>query len=104
MDDFETAKQFFFEGLTSLEANNLQAAKTQFARALRIIPKRVSTLNNLSAVKIRLNKFAEAGELAVKAAMNLFSAANKLVPNPKQAADSLKLSFQRYFTSVLAPP
>ena len=67
MNDFETAKQFFFQGLQSLEANNLQTAETLFARALQIMPERVSALNNLSAVKIRLNKFAEAEELARKA-------------------------------------
>jgi len=67
MNDFETAKQFFVEGLRLLEANNFQAAEMQFARSLELIPDRVSTLNNLSAIKIRLNKFAEAEELALKA-------------------------------------
>lgn len=67
MDDFETAKQFFFEGLHLLEANNLQAAEEQFARSLKLVPDRVSTLNNLSAVKIKLKQFVEAGELARKA-------------------------------------
>ena len=67
MDDFQKAKQFFVEGLQLLEANNLQAAETRFARSLELIPGRVSTLNNLSVVKIRLDKFAEAEELARKA-------------------------------------
>jgi Tfp pilus assembly protein PilF len=67
MDDLETAKQFFFEGLQFLEANDFQAAEMQFARSLELIPDRVSTLNNLSAVKIKLNKFAEAEALARKA-------------------------------------
>jgi tetratricopeptide (TPR) repeat protein len=67
MDVFETAKQFFVEGLHLLETNNPQAAERQFARSLELIPDRVSTLNNLSAVKIRLNKFAEAEEFARKA-------------------------------------
>ena len=67
MDDLETAKQFFFEGLQFLEANNFQAAEMQFARSLELIPDRVSTLNNLSAVKIKLNKFAEAEALARQA-------------------------------------
>jgi tetratricopeptide (TPR) repeat protein len=67
MNDFEMAKQCFFEGLQLFEANNLQAAETQFARSLHIIPDRVSTLNNLSAVKIKLSKFDEAEELARKA-------------------------------------
>ena len=67
MDDFETARQFFVEGLRLLEANDLQAAEMQFTRSLEIIPDRVSTLNNLSAIKIKLGKFAEAGEFAQKA-------------------------------------
>ena len=67
MDDFETAKQFFLEGLRLLEANDLQSAEDKFARSLEIIPNRVSTLNNLSAVKLKLNKFVEAEELALKA-------------------------------------
>ena len=67
MDDFETAKQFFIEGLRLLELNNFQAAETQFARSLELIPARVSTLNNLSVVKLKLKKFAEAEEFARKA-------------------------------------
>lgn len=67
-NNFEAAKQFFFEGLHSLQANNLQAAETQFARSLELIPERVSTLNNLSTVKIRLSKFGEAEQLARQAA------------------------------------
>jgi Flp pilus assembly protein TadD len=67
MDDFETAKQFFVEGVRLLEANNFQAAEMQFARSLELVPDRVSTLNNLSAIKIRLNKFTEAEDLALKA-------------------------------------
>jgi len=50
-----------------LQANNLEAAETQLSRSLEILPNRVSTLNNLSAVKIRRQKFAEAEELAHKA-------------------------------------
>ncbi len=67
MDHFETARQFFVAGLHFLEANNFQAAEVQFARSLDLIPDRVSTLNNLSAVKIRLEKLAEAEEFALKA-------------------------------------
>lgn len=67
MNDFETAKQYFFQGLQLLEANDLQAAEMQFGRSLEIIPERVSTLNNLSALKIKLSKFSEAEDLARKA-------------------------------------
>jgi tetratricopeptide (TPR) repeat protein len=65
--DFEKAKQFFADGMRQLQANNLEAAETQLTRSLEIIPDRASTLNNLSAVKIRRLKFAEAEELAQKA-------------------------------------
>lgn len=67
MDNFESAKKSFFEGLRLLEANNYQGAENQFTRALELIPDRVSTLNNLATVKIRLNKLAEAEELARRA-------------------------------------
>ena len=36
------------------------------------------------------------------ATMNLFSTAQKVVPNPKEADDRLKLAFQRYFSSLAA--
>jgi Flp pilus assembly protein TadD len=67
MSDLETAKQFFLEGLQLLEANNFQAAEIQFAQSLELIPERVSTLNNLSAVKIKMKKFGEAEAFALKA-------------------------------------
>jgi tetratricopeptide (TPR) repeat protein/glutathione synthase/RimK-type ligase-like ATP-grasp enzyme len=67
MNDFETAKQFFFEGLRLLEVNDFQGAEAKFAEALELMPDRVSTLNNLSATKIKLKKFAEAEKLARQA-------------------------------------
>ena len=67
MDVFETAKQSFLEGLHLLEANNLRAAESKFARSLELVPDRASTLNNLSAIKVGLGKFAEAEAFARKA-------------------------------------
>lgn len=67
MDNFESAKQFFLEGLQLLQANSFRAAETQFARSLELIPDRVSTLNNLSAVKLKLRQYAEAEQFALKA-------------------------------------
>jgi len=67
MDNFETAKQLFLDGLRLLEAKDFQAAETQFAKSLELLPDRVSTLNNLSAVKLKLNQFAEAEAFARKA-------------------------------------
>jgi tetratricopeptide (TPR) repeat protein len=67
MDDFEIAKKFFVEGLQCLEKNDLQIAERLFARSLELVPDRVSTLNNLSAVNNRLKKYAEAEQFALKA-------------------------------------
>jgi len=38
------------------------------------------------------------------ATMNLFSTANKLVPNPPEADERLKEAFQRYFSSLVSNP
>ncbi len=67
MIDFEKAKQFFIEGIKAVEKKDFQDAENQFARSLELIPDRVSTLNNLSAIKNRLKKFQEAEALARKA-------------------------------------
>lgn len=67
MDHLETAKALFFEGLRFLEADDFAAAETQFAQALELVPGRTSILNNLSAVKLRLEKFAEAEAFARQA-------------------------------------
>jgi glutathione synthase/RimK-type ligase-like ATP-grasp enzyme/predicted negative regulator of RcsB-dependent stress response len=67
MNDFETARQQFVEGLKLLEANNVEGAELKLGQSLEALPDRVSTLNNLSVVKMRLDKFAEAEELAKKA-------------------------------------
>ncbi len=67
MNDLDQAKASFLEGLRLIAANSFQAAEAQFERSLKLVPDRVSTLNNLSAVKLRLRKFAEAEDLARKA-------------------------------------
>ena len=67
MDNFETAKQHFIGGLQFLEKNDFHAAETEFARSLELVPNRVSTLNNLSAIKVKLKQFAEAKKFAIKA-------------------------------------
>ena len=67
MNDFETAKLLFIEGLQLLETNNLEGAEIRLTRCLELVPDRVSTLNNLSAVKLKLKKFAEAEQFARKA-------------------------------------
>jgi tetratricopeptide (TPR) repeat protein len=67
MKEIETAKQFFLEGLRLLEEKKFLAAEIQFTCSLEIMPDRVSTLNNLSVIKLRQKKFAKAEEFARKA-------------------------------------
>ena len=67
MKDIETAKQFFLEGVRLLEEKKFLAAEIQFTCSLEIVPDRVSTLNNLSVIKLRQKKFAKAEEFARKA-------------------------------------
>jgi len=67
MDTFETAKQHFVGGLQLLENNDFHAAEIQFTKSLEILPDRVSTLNNLSAIKVKLKQFPEAKKFAIKA-------------------------------------
>jgi lipoprotein NlpI len=67
MKDIETAKQFFVEGVRLLEEKKFLAAEIQFTCSLEIIPDRVSTLNNLSVIKLRQKKFTKAEEFARKA-------------------------------------
>ena len=67
MDHLETAKALFFEGLRFLEADDFASAEARFAQALELVPGRASILNNLSAVKLRLEKFTEAEEFARQA-------------------------------------
>jgi len=57
--DIETAKQFFFEGVRLLEEKKFLAAEIQFTCSLEIMPDRVSTLNNLSVIKLRQKKFCQ---------------------------------------------
>ena len=67
MNDFETAKQHFLGGLQLLSRNDVCGAETEFTRSLELLPDRVSTLNNLAAVKIKQKKFAEAEKFARRA-------------------------------------
>lgn len=64
MKDFETAKRFFFEGLQLLDLKNYSAAEIRFAQSLELVPDRVSTLNNLAVIKIKLKQFSAAEQLA----------------------------------------
>lgn len=66
MDHLKQAKDYFFAGLESLNEANYLAAEINFERSLDALPNRVSTLINLTAVKIKLEKFEEAQCLALQ--------------------------------------
>jgi len=67
MNDFESAKQAFLEGMQRLQADDFAAAESQFTRSLALLPNRVSTLNNLAVVQLKLKKFATAEATARQA-------------------------------------
>lgn len=60
MSNFELAKNFFLEGLSDLESRRYEDAEIKLRRSLELLPDRVSTLTNLSAALIRLQKYADA--------------------------------------------
>lgn len=55
-DRFEAAKQSFLAGLAQMELHNLPEAQTQFEQSLALMPGRTSTLVNLGAVRLGLNR------------------------------------------------
>ena len=57
---FEQAKAAFFEGLAHLQAGRLAEAERAFETSLRHVPGRVSTLVNLAATRVALDRHAEA--------------------------------------------
>ncbi|MGB6755287.1 MAG: tetratricopeptide repeat protein [Xanthobacteraceae bacterium] len=58
MDDIETAKQLFFDGLAQLEKNDFVTAERLFTEALAYAPQSVSALSNLAITKLQQKKFA----------------------------------------------
>lgn len=56
----EDAKKYFLEGVRHSSAGSFDLAEESFKHSLEILPGRVSTLNNLTAVQIELNKLPEA--------------------------------------------
>ena len=67
MENFDLAKQLFFEGLSSIEHENFEEAALKFQESLVLVPDRLSTLTNLTAALIRLRKYPEAKVLCLKA-------------------------------------
>lgn len=66
MNNFELAKNFFLEGLNDLEERRYEAAEVKFRQSLALMPDRVSTLTNLSAALIRLQRFSEAEQYLLR--------------------------------------
>jgi len=67
LDNFESAKKSFLEGLSFLENENFEEAELKFLESLRLLPERVSTLTNLAATQIKLKKYSEAKTYSEKA-------------------------------------
>ncbi len=67
MNNFELAKAYFLEGCAFLEVEDFFQAEGKFSQSLELIPDRVSTLTNLSAVQIKLKKYSIAKTTSEKA-------------------------------------
>jgi predicted O-linked N-acetylglucosamine transferase (SPINDLY family) len=72
IQNLETAKQFFIEGLNFLESGRLEEAEARFLESLKFAPDRASILTNLSATQIKLKKF-DLAKISAKKATDLDS-------------------------------
>ena len=52
LNDFEKAKKFFQQGLNNLQDEKYEDAEVNFLESLKLVPNRVSTLQNLISVYI----------------------------------------------------
>jgi outer membrane protein assembly factor BamD (BamD/ComL family) len=52
MNDFEKAKQLFQQGLNNLQDENYDYAEEKLLECLKLVPNRISTLQNLIAIYI----------------------------------------------------
>ena len=62
--DLENGKKLFLIGLDEMQKGRFPESEVAFLDSLKFVPRRVSTLTNLSAVRIKLQKY----ELAIEAA------------------------------------
>ena len=62
-NNFEQAKNFFLLGLESLQRELYEDAERYLLLSLELLPDRLSTLTNLSAVLIKLDKLEKANEI-----------------------------------------
>ena len=60
LENFEVAKQLFLDGIRLFDQGNPREAEAKFKESLQLLPDKVSTLLNLSAVQIQLKKFDDA--------------------------------------------
>ena len=67
MNRIEEAKSYFLKGIKNLEQKSYSLAESDFEKALSLAPDRVSTITNLSAVKLHLTKIDEALTLSERA-------------------------------------
>lgn len=70
-NNFEQAKKYFLLGLESYENELFEEAEIFLFLSLDFWPDRLSTLTNLSAVLIKLEKLEKANEIITRA-MNLY--------------------------------
>ena len=56
-DKFEQAKNYFLLGMENFEKGMYREAENFLFLSLSLLPERISTLTNLSAVLIKLGKF-----------------------------------------------
>lgn len=64
MDGFELAKHHFLEGIRHYDNGDYGNAESDFLKSLEHLPDRLSTMNNLLATLLKLDKKAEAMEMA----------------------------------------
>lgn len=63
MSNLDLAKAFFIEALEHIQKEEYDAAESRLRSSLDLVPERVSTLTNLSAVLIKLKKYTEASQV-----------------------------------------
>lgn len=71
MNKFEEAKENFINGMLKIEEKNYLEAEHYLKISNQLMPERLSTMNNLCAVLIKLNKWKEAEEV-INYAQDLF--------------------------------
>ena len=67
MNDFESAKTLFLDGISLLEKDQYSQAEGRFIRSLELLPNRVSTLTNLSVAQLKQKKYSDAKKSAEQA-------------------------------------